>query len=246
MFGRAVIRHRQNRDEAEKPFWISFSDLMTACMTVFLIVMAVTVVTMKDEIARIEKLTAITRARQTEIQQFAERLRVASERKYPNVTVDIIKDTVKVDFGADVNFMSGSSEITDAGSRFLRGYLPILLDAADSPLGRKWLKRVVVEGFTDTDGSYLFNLILSLERSRKVVCALFAPPAPGEQAMTHQELEQMRDLFLVGGYSFNSMLPSKARSRRIELKLEFWQAGEKALFEKRPKPNLSDKPFGHC
>ncbi|MBU6475305.1 MAG: hypothetical protein KGQ70_05015 [Alphaproteobacteria bacterium] len=245
MFARTLIR-RHARDEGEKPFWISFSDLMTACMTVFLIVMAVTVVTMKDEIARIEKLTAITRDRQAEIQRFADALRLASERRYPNVGVDIIKDTVKIDFGADVNFMSGSSEITDAGSRFLRGYLPILLGAAETPLGKKWLKRVVVEGFTDTDGSYLFYLDLSLERSRKVVCALFSPPSSGEAAMTRHELEQMRDLFLVGGYSFNSMLPSKARSRRIELKLEFWQAGEKAQADRKPKPNLDNKPFGHC
>jgi hypothetical protein len=45
MFARTVVL-RQTRDEGEKPFWISFSDLMTACMTVFLIVMAVTVVSM--------------------------------------------------------------------------------------------------------------------------------------------------------------------------------------------------------
>jgi hypothetical protein len=36
-------RHRRPvRDEAEKPFWISFSDMMTALMVLFLVVMTVT------------------------------------------------------------------------------------------------------------------------------------------------------------------------------------------------------------
>ena len=41
MFAKTVIC-RGTQDEGEKPFWISFADLMTACMTVFLVVMAVT------------------------------------------------------------------------------------------------------------------------------------------------------------------------------------------------------------
>ena len=245
MFARTVVL-RQTRDEAEKPFWISFSDLMTACMTVFLIVMAVTVVSMKDEIERIKRVTAYARERQSEIEQFANQLRGSSEQAYPQVKVEIIKDTVNIDLGSGVNFVSGSADISDAGSRFLRGYLPKVLEAAKTDLGKKWLKRVVVEGFTDTDGSYLFNLDLSLQRSRKVVCAMYAPPAKGELAMPQDELEQIRDLFLVGGYSFNSMQASKAKSRRIELKLEFWQAGEKEQMQKQPKPDLTGKAFGRC
>jgi outer membrane protein OmpA-like peptidoglycan-associated protein len=245
MLARPVVS-RSRRDEAEKPFWISFSDLMTACMTVFLIVMAVTVVSMKDEIMRLQNVTALARERQAEIEQFAARLRASSEREYPQVKVDVTKDTVRIDLGSGVNFVSGSADISDAGSRFLRGYLPKLLEEAKTDLGRKWLKRVVVEGFTDTDGSYLFNLGLSLERSRQVVCAMYAPPAGSERAMSQEELEQIRDLFLVGGYSFNSMQSSKAKSRRIELKLEFWQAGEKEQLSRQPKPDLNGKDFGRC
>jgi outer membrane protein OmpA-like peptidoglycan-associated protein len=245
MFTRTIIQ-RHGRDEAEKPFWISFSDLMTACMTVFLIVMAVTVVSLKDEITRLKQVTALARERQAEIEQFANALRDASARAYPDVKVETIKDTVKVDLGSGVSFISGSADISDAGSRFIRGYLPKVLDAAQTPLGKKWLKRVVVEGFTDTDGSYLFNLDLSLQRSRKVVCAMYEPPANGEAAMTQEQLEQIRDLFLVGGYSFNSMQASKAKSRRVELKLEFWQAGEKEQEDKQPKPDLTGKAFGKC
>lgn len=245
MLKRTVIRHR-SRDEGEKPFWISFSDLMTACMTVFLIVMIVTVVAMKEEIARINLSTAFARERQAEIEQFAEQLKESSEETAPKVNVSIIKDTVRVDMGSAVHFVSGSADISSGGSKFLRAYFPKVLQAAQTDIGKKWLKRVVVEGFTDIDGTYLFNLDLSLQRSRKVVCAMYAPAGPGERAMTQAELEQIRDLFLVGGYSFNSMQASKAKSRRVDLKLEFWQVGEKEQAEKQPKPDLSGKAFGRC
>jgi len=42
------------------------------------------------------------------------------------------------------------------------------------------------------------------------------------------------------------MQASKAKSRRIELKLEFWQAGEKEQTDKQPKPDLTGKDFGRC
>jgi len=43
----------------------------------------------------------------------------------------------------------------------------------------------------------------------------------------------LRDLFLVGGYSFNSARASLEESRRIELRMEFFQLDE-------PRPVLSD------
>jgi outer membrane protein OmpA-like peptidoglycan-associated protein len=245
MFARVVIQ-RRIKDSGEKPFWISFADLMTASMTVFLVVMAVSIVAMKEEVDKINNATALTRGRQTEIEQFAGQLKAASENVRPAVKVDIIKDTVRVDLGSAVSFVSGSADISAGGAKFLHDYFPRVLEAASSDLGKKWLKRVVVEGFTDSDGTYLFNLDLSLQRSRRVVCAMYAPPVEGDRVLTRDELKQIRDLFLVGGYSFNSMQASKAKSRRVELKLEFWQLGEKEQLQKQPRPDLSEKAFGHC
>ena len=41
MLGTRVLIKKNGRDEAEKPFWISFADLMTALMVLFLLVMSV-------------------------------------------------------------------------------------------------------------------------------------------------------------------------------------------------------------
>ena len=37
MLGRQLVLKRGSREEAEKPFWISFADLMTALMVLFLV-----------------------------------------------------------------------------------------------------------------------------------------------------------------------------------------------------------------
>ncbi len=99
-----------------------------------------------------------------------------------------------------------------------------------------------MEGFADQSGSYLYNLNLSLQRSQAVLCALFAPPLDGEAPLSDRQLAEIRDLFVVGGYSFNDARLTAAESRRVELRLELYMAGE-------PKAHLVEVPagnFGMC
>ena len=115
---------------------------------------------------------------------------------------------------------------------------------ARDELGRKWLKQIVVEGFASPEGDYLYNLNLSTQRSQRVLCALFAKD---EAPMTQEQLQQIRDLFLVGGYSFNAAKYNVAtksydESRRVELRLEFLSVGET-----RPSTDVQlGDGFGKC
>ena len=47
MFILQTPRRKRAKEEAEKPFWISFSDLMTALMVLFLVAMAVALMVVK-------------------------------------------------------------------------------------------------------------------------------------------------------------------------------------------------------
>jgi flagellar motor protein MotB len=44
MIGIKANKRKANKEEAEKPFWISFSDLMTALMVLFLVAMVVALI----------------------------------------------------------------------------------------------------------------------------------------------------------------------------------------------------------
>jgi outer membrane protein OmpA-like peptidoglycan-associated protein len=231
-----IVLNRPQKQPGESPFWISFADLMTALMALFLMVMAVTLISVTRDVSSAEERKI---QREKEIQELMATIREKS-RVFPEVTVD--ESSYRIDLGEKVRFDSNRSDISQGGSRFLRGYVPILLKVQASVLGRKWIRRIVVEGFTDQDGTYLLNLALSLQRSRSVVCVMFDPPAAGETSLTGGEKRQIEDLFLVGGYSFNSMKASKEASRRVELKVDFWALEEL----KEPPAVIDNRAIGQC
>lgn len=234
MFARIVLK-RGNKQEGESPFWISFSDLMSALMVLFLLVMAVTLISVTKDVTSAEQRKI---QREKDINELMSTIRETSR----DFEVKVNESTYRIDLGDVVRFDSARSDIHQTGARFLRKYVPVLLKAQASDLGQKWIRRIVVEGFTDQDGTYLYNLGLSLDRSRRVVCVLYAPPLNDEIALTETEKRQIRDLFLVGGYSFNSMKTSKDASRRVELKIDFWSLDE----EKEAMPDMNGKEFGQC
>jgi flagellar motor protein MotB len=203
-------------DAAEQPFWISFSDLMTALMVLFLVAMSVALLAITHDIAESADKKA---GREEEIGAFMTELsRVAA--RFPGVSV---RGRV-VDFGERARFETNSHRLNPEQARLLREMTPQILRLAREPLGRKWLKRVVVEGFADARGSYLYNLNLSLQRAERLLCVLLAPEAAS--ALSAEDRLMVRDLFLVSGSSFNALKASAEASRRLELRLEFLELGE--------------------
>lgn len=234
MLARIVLK-RGGKHDGESPFWISFSDLMSALMVLFLVVMAVTLVAVTQNISaatrvQIERADAINKVMSM----------IAVDPKSQGVGVD--QQNFRIDLGRQVLFDSGSFVINVPAGQFLRSYVPVLLKAKDTPEGQRWMRSVVIEGFTDLDGSYLSNLQLSLNRSRSVVCSLFQSTTTSD-GLNQEQLRKVQELFLVGGYSFNSIKTEKAASRRVEFKIDFWGLGE----SKPPQNEVPlDKEFGKC
>ncbi|MEK6750352.1 MAG: flagellar motor protein MotB [Pseudomonadota bacterium] len=221
MIGLKLPVRKRARDEGEKPFWISFADLMTALMVLFLVSVTVALfaVTQKpDEVAKQQM------QRERDIQDLLSRIAEAA-KAYTGVVVR----GHSIDFGPRALFATNSSALSADQSATLRGFVPKMLTVVRDPLGQKWLKRVVVEGFADQRGTYLHNLNLSLQRSERVLCVLLASPKFEPNALVDVDRLMIRELFLVGGSSFNALKSSLEESRRIELKLEFLELGESRL-----------------
>lgn len=231
MLGTRLVLPKRGRDEGEKPFWISYADLMTALMMLFLVVMVVSLFAITS---RSDRHEAEVDACMSEFQIMA--------KPYSGVDVDVANR--RVSFGERARFANKDYNLSVDSARRLREFAPVVLQFSNSACGKKLLKRVVVEGYTSKTGTYLFNLDLSLKRAHSVLCALFDKPVSGETPLTDEARQHIRRLFLVGGYSFNSGRGSDEESRRVELKLEFWGLDEK---EKAPSLNDSpDAPLGSC
>jgi hypothetical protein len=209
---------------------------MSALMVLFLVVMAVTLVSVTQSI------DAATRGQIERGQDINRIMSMIAADPLSQGGVGVDKQNFRIDLGEEVRFESGSFTISVPAGEFLRSYVPVLLKAKDTPEGARWIRSVVIEGFTDSDGDYLYNLKLSLDRSRSVVCALFQSSADAG-GLSADQLRKVQELFLVGGYSFNSTKEDKAASRRVEFKIDFWGLGET-----KPARNktLLGKEFGKC
>lgn len=303
MFGRITIR-RGNRDEAEKPFWISFADLMTSLMVLFLVSLSVALVKARADTERAKKAESAAKAAEVALVEEKKKLDAAleelkrRERERDNrrelrasdiaschvqleeiisqfnqgdergVHLDRTRNVI--DFGSRALFDKGRHELKLQQAQALRDFSEHLIDVLNdnASVCHRWLKRVVVEGFTDNSGSYLYNLNLSLNRSQRVMCVLLSGEygtttriATSEQSTfsdvstaqrtisVPQRIEPLpaekqtlvKQLFLVGGYSSNSLKATDEESRRIELRIEFYQVDE----ERSPRV-VSAADTGHC
>lgn len=221
MLGLRTASRQKHREEGEKPFWISFSDLMSALMVLFLVAMTVALLAITNEISESERQKA---QREEEIETLMARVKEIV-KDFPGVTVR----GRSVDFGDRARFDTDSHRLSPEQGRLLREIVPRVLAVARDPLGEKWIKRVVVEGFADQRGTYLHNLNLSIQRSQRVLCILLAKSSNYNATISDADRIKVRELFLVGGSSFNALKDTLEESRRIEMKLEFLD-----LEERRP------------
>ena len=218
MIGIKATRRRAGKEEAEKPFWISFSDLMTALMVLFLVAMAVALIAVTHGLATINK---DKEERDKTIRScIADVEALTNQVEFKGVSVR----GSSIDFGTLVLFGNDRHTFeSPTHEHFVRKFVPRVLELARSERCVKWLKRVVVEGFASQTGDYLYNLNLSYLRSQRVLCVLLDSKAADSIAKKDRELIQT--LFLVGGSSFNTAAGEASQMRRVELKLEFRELG---------------------
>ncbi|MBI4985623.1 MAG: hypothetical protein HZC24_09865 [Rhodocyclales bacterium] len=146
MIGPKSAARRPARDQAEKPFWISYSDLMTALMVLFLIAMAVALMAVTQGLQRLEAEKA---AREVAIAScMADVAVLAQKPEFAGVTV---KDK-SIEFGTQAEFDKKGYGLTPAQRNFLRRFVPQLLDTVRGGHCAPWFKRFVVECFASPEG----------------------------------------------------------------------------------------------
>ncbi len=237
MFSGTTARRRA-KEEGEKPFWISYADLMTAMMMLFFIAMAVSLIVITNP--------GPEQDHERRVRNLCEEIKRAAEG-VKDVTVDCL--TNRINFGPQAFFATGRFDLTTDTKLKLREVVPLVISVARKNSDSKLLRRVVIEGYASRSGSYLLNLQLSMRRAEEVLCSLFEGSRPNERALTLQEKQVVRDLFLVGGYSFNDAgNKTDQEAQRVEFRLEFLGYRDSAVSE-RPAAGAAGgdlEGFGTC
>lgn len=138
-----------------------------------------------------------------------------------NINVDIDTQTGALTLEASVLFDYDQAELTDEGKQALEQVLPIYCKVLLQEDYKKYLAEIIIDGYTDTDGDYSYNLSLSQQRSLAV--AQYLLDIQGNFLSSDQS-QELQDYLTVNGHSMaNPVLDAdgnvdKDASRRVEVK----------------------------
>ena len=138
-----------------------------------------------------------------------------------NISVDIDAQTGALTLEASVMFDYDQAELTDAGKQALEQILPIYCKVLLQDDYMKYLAEIIIDGSTDTDGDYSYNLQLSQQRSLAV--AQYLLDIQGNFLDSTQSAN-LQNYLTVNGHSMaNPVLDAdgnvdKDASRRVEIK----------------------------
>lgn len=138
-----------------------------------------------------------------------------------NLNVNIDSQTGALTLDASVLFAYDDAELTEEGKTAIRSVLPIYCKVLLEDSYKSYLAEIIIDGYTDTDGDYAYNLELSQRRSLAV--AQYLLEIQGEFLTSDQTID-LQDYLTVNGHSMaNPILDAdgnvdKDASRRVEVK----------------------------
>ena len=119
--------------------------------------------------------------------QIIQDLSVALTSANLRATVDSATGDIVLD--SAVFFDTNSSKIKDTGRELLSRFLPVYLSVLTRPEYMDFVGEIIIEGHTDTTGSYITNLKLSQNRALDVAeYCLQLPNLTNNQVLLLQEL----------------------------------------------------------
>ncbi len=136
-----------------------------------------------------------------------------------NITVD--EQTGAIIMDSSVMFGYDSASLSSGGKSTLKEFLPSYFDVVLSEEYIDYVSEIIIEGHTDTAGSYEYNLELSQARAAAVASYCLG----GDQSMfSSSQASKIRDLVSVSGRSWSDPVYDEdgnvdaAASRRVEIK----------------------------
>ena len=154
--------------------------------------------------SKIEEQAALLAAQQTEINKLIglrsriiEELRDELRRENLDAVVD--RNTGAIAFTGAVLFDTNRNELKDSGKALLNAFLPVYIRTLMSEENEGYVGEIIIEGHTDTSGSYLHNLALSQERALAVAEYCLGPEMT---ELTSAEKQMLQRILTANGRSY--------------------------------------------
>ena len=154
--------------------------------------------------SKIDEQAALLAAQQTEIDKLIGlRSRIIEELRdeLRGAGLDAVVDrkTGAIAFTGAVLFDSGKNELKESGKTLLNAFIPVYVRTLMSEENEGYVGEIIIEGHTDTTGSYLHNLELSQERALAVATYCLGS---GMTELTVEEKKMLQTILTANGRSF--------------------------------------------
>ena len=118
-------------------------------------------------------------------------------------------------------FSTGSSKLNETGKQFLDSFLPNYLRVLMSEEYSKYVSQIIIEGHTDTSGSFLTNVELSQARALGVLRYIMSNEFKG---ITKAEKQRLESVVTANGRAYSDPIYNTdgsinmSASRRVVIK----------------------------
>ena len=225
---RQYVRKRRTGEKIN--YWQSYSDIMTALLLTFILILSGTLVetrlTYEAKQQELKSQAKIIEEQQEQLdvilgvrKELIEALRAEFANSNYQITVD--PQTGAIVFDSSLLFESGKYNLRKEGRVFLDTFLPQYFSVLLSDDFSDYVAEVIVEGHTDTVGTYMYNLQLSQNRALAVAEYCLDEK---NSSLTNTELKVLRGLLTANGRSWSAPVykddgtVNLKASRRVEIK----------------------------
>lgn len=226
------MKHPSRKKNTEKlNFWQSYSDMMAALLLIFALVLSGTLLEAKqsynEAYQQLQKQQQELDENQKTIKEQQKKLEdivgvrsdlikaLKEEFADSAFSVEVDEQTGAIKMPSKLLFDTNQFKLKKEGKDFLKKFLPeyfgILLGDDFSP----YIAEIIIEGHTDDDGTFIYNLELSQNRALEV--AKYCLDEKNE-LLSKGKMKKLRDLMTANGKSYSVLAATKEKSRRVELK----------------------------
>ena len=138
-----------------------------------------------------------------------------------NINVDIDSQTGALLLDSNVMFEFDDTTLLKEGEEVLQQVLPIYCEVLLGEEYRDNVAEIIIDGYTDTNGTYDYNLELSQKRSLAVAQYLLSID---DQFLDEQQMQMLQEKLTVNGHSMSNPILNEdgtvnmEASRRVEVK----------------------------
>lgn len=232
-----MSRRKRRQEDEETSYWLSYSDMMAALLLIFILIISFTLLQAKGQyeskeqelseqqeiISRQEELLASQQEELDRIIGIRSDLVADLKDEFNDSELNVLVDpqTGAITFDASVLFDVGNSELKDEGKEFLKSFIPRYCSVLLQTEYKDYISEIIIEGHTDTNGTYLYNLELSQQRAFSVATFCLTE---NSGVLSRSEIEVLRNVLTANGRSYSNPIykddgtVDMSASRRVEFK----------------------------